>query len=120
MSQQAHNIASKGILGGQIATKGYIIQEVEQGDIIGGVPLIPGFKSGGGIGEKPPEDAQKWVRVKFEYDDKTWEQILYINDSVDVKMDNIEIEVDNQEPVVKLVGFEHDVKILEPRVNIKL
>lgn len=133
MSLNVHSIATKGILGGVPGTKGFIFLGIEQGEIPAGGGIFFG-KSGSGF--EAPKDAKKWIKIKFEYDEKTWEQTLLIDDDVNVKMDNlkidfhedftkseisdVDVEYIESHIDVKLVGFEHNINILEPKVTIKL
>lgn len=132
MSLNTHSIATKGILGGVPGTKGFVFVGIEQGEVgAGGI-----FFGKSGAGVQSPKEAKKWVKIKFKYDEKTWEQTLFIDDNVKVEMDNVKIdfhedftkseisEVDleyiENSIDVKLVGFEHEVNVLKPKITIEL
>ena len=132
MSLIIHSLVTKGILGGAPGTKGFIFLELEQGKIQIGGGL---FYTSGGQAYDIPKNAKKWIKIKFEYDEKTWEQTLLLDDNVEVKMDNLkidlhedflnseisEVELEHVEKIidVKLIGFNHDVNILNPKITIK-
>jgi len=89
MSLIAHSLVTKGILGESLGTKGFILISLEQDDI----PISDGiFFSPNGTQYNAPKDAKKWIKVKFNYDEKTWEQTLLIDNDVKVEMQNIKID----------------------------
>jgi len=89
MSLIAHSLVTKGILGESLGTKGFILISLEQDDI----PISDGiFFSPNSTQYNAPKDAKKWIKVKFNYDEKTWEQTLLIDNDVKVEMQNIKID----------------------------
>jgi hypothetical protein len=104
----ATTLITKGILGdvASLATKGYILLKIEQGPV-----TSAGNRSGGGANGEyyipahtdPPGPKKKWVRVTFQYNDKVYRDLKYVDENVSVTSDNIEIEVIDDMPTVKII-----------------
>lgn len=104
----AISIATKGILGdtASLASKGFIILGIE----VIPQPTAKNLSGGGASGEyyiphhtDPPGPKKKWVRVTFEYNDKVYRDLKYVDENVNVTSDNIEIEVIDDIPTVKII-----------------
>lgn len=88
-------IATKGILGGILPTKGFILISIEE------ILLIRtrlGLDSSGGLTERKI----KKIRIKFWYNGKEYIDEKIIRNNLKVNNNNIKIEFINNKPKIKL------------------
>lgn len=105
MINHANIVATKGILS-KIPTAKYLIFGIEQGPITPEQKVIYARTLDGGAVEieEKLKKVKKYVKVTFEFEGKKYEQTEYINDDVEVTMDNIEIFLnESQEPKIRVI-----------------
>jgi hypothetical protein len=89
-------IATKGILGGLLSTKGFIVLEIEEIPIKRRRKGLGGDSGSGGVGRKI-----KKLRIKFYYNGKEYIEEKIVRDNLKVEAKNIEIEIIKNKPKIK-------------------
>ncbi len=109
-------LATKGILNNGtviLPTSGFLVLSVEQGVVPPGIEINIG---GAGYGmpsqprrirydePKKQEDQKKkyYVRVTFQYENEIYTQTKYTDKDVKISVDDIELEIVDKRPVVKI------------------
>ncbi len=114
MIPPGNTLATRGILNNKsvvIPTAGFLILNVQVAPVVikkhGGVVGLPL-----GYPEPKTPDKKYYIKVIFQLDDKIYTDIKYINKNIKISSKDIEIEIEDNKPKVK-IHFLDDVNVEE-------
>lgn len=118
MIPPANQIATRGILNNNsvvLPAAGWLILAVSVAPVVtkrhGGIVGLPL-----GYPEPKTEDKKYYIKVTFQLNEHTYTDIKYINKNINIKSEDIEIEIVDDKPIVK-IKFEEDVDVEETKIS---
>jgi len=91
----AENLATKGILGGTTATKGFVVLEVTE------IP-IKKKRAGDFFPTERYERNKKIIKVRFIYNNKVYQDYKLVDKNIRVGIKNIDVEIIDSRPIIKI------------------